>query len=350
MAVDKQVLEQCIAEAAGDDQEMATFLRERYSKNDALAAKFVGGYMRNADYTKKNQELADQRKKFETDSGTLTKDLETARKALEAADGEKNGILKELAGQRISTAKARELMKMLQEKYGLTDDDLPGMSDLIETRKTGKPVDNTEDLDARFTKFGDDLMKRMEKRMVETLVPELGSLASLDIVWDDIADEHMDLTGKKLTAKERNEILKEARDGKGSIRQVWEDKYQIAGDEGLRMRKRDERLKTSWQSEREKDEADKRSKDALERVTPVQADLGTGPGISMAFKTKFREYPTDPGTIPGESVAQGGKPAVEVKPGQHVRQTGDRGPSGAQRAAAKHLEKIQQGGYGRKTA
>ena len=42
MPVDKALLDSCIAEAAGDDAEMATFLRDRYAKNDALAAKFVG--------------------------------------------------------------------------------------------------------------------------------------------------------------------------------------------------------------------------------------------------------------------------------------------------------------------
>ena len=55
MPVDKQILEQCIAEAAGDDKEMADFLRTRYAANDALAVKFVGGFTRTADYSRKRR-------------------------------------------------------------------------------------------------------------------------------------------------------------------------------------------------------------------------------------------------------------------------------------------------------
>ena len=57
-AIDKALLESCIAEAAGDDAEMSTFLRERYAKNEALAARFVGGFTRTADYTQKTQALS----------------------------------------------------------------------------------------------------------------------------------------------------------------------------------------------------------------------------------------------------------------------------------------------------
>ena len=348
MGVDKQLLEQCILEAAGDDAEMAAFLRDRYAKNEALAAKFVGGFMRTSDYTQKTQELAGQRKKFETDSGQLTTQLEQTRKALEAAELEKNGILKELAGHRISTAKARELMKLLQEKYQLTDEDLPGMSDLIETSKKGKPIDTTPDLDERLKTLKTEIMGEMEQKFVSTLTPELGAMANLPLVWNEISREHEELTGKRLSFTEQTEILKIARGENKPLRQVWEEKYQIAGDDGLRMRKRDERLKASWQQEQEAAAAAARSKAALEVVTPTQQDLGSGPGISAAFKTKFREFPMDP----NQPVVQGkdGVPSVAVQPGQHVRQTGDRGPSAAQRAAQKYLERGGPAGYGKKSA
>lgn len=345
--VDKQLLESCIAEAAGDDKEMADFLRDRYTKNDALAVKFVGGFTRTADYTRKTQELADQRKTFETEHAQL----ENVRRALEAAETEKNGILKELATHRISTAKARELMKVLQEKYSLTDEDLPGMSDLIETSKKGKPVDTTEDMDTRFASFKADLMKEMEAKFVGAMTPELGAMANLPLIWNEINREHEELTGKRLTFAEQQEILKAARDntdssmGKGSIYGIWQDKYQIAGTDGLRMKKRDERLKADWLAEREKDEADKRSKAALDVVTPSAPDLGNGPGISPAFKTRFRTFemdPNKPATPAGDGV-----PTLKVEPGQHVRQTGDRGPSAAQRAAAKFLEQRSKTGGGK---
>jgi len=346
MAVDKQILEACILEASGDDAEMATFLRERYAKNDSLAAKFVGGFMRTDDYTKKTQGLASQRQQFEQQNVQI----DTLRKALEAAEGEKGSILKELAGHRISTAKARELMKLLQEKYQLTDEDLPGMSDLIETSKKGKPVDTTEDVDARIKAAVAEAETRMEKKFAGAMVPELGAMASLPLIWQDIQREHQELTGKGLSYKESTEILETARKEGKSLRDVWETKFQIDGDSGLRMQKRDERLKAGWASEREAADAAARSKAALEVVTPAQADLGSGPGISLAFKTKFKQFESDPNAQPGR-VANGtdGVPVVVAQPGQHVRQEGGgRGPTGAQRAAAKYLSNQQQAG--RKTA
>jgi hypothetical protein len=349
MAVDKQLLEQCIIEAAGDDADLAKALRDKLNANDALAAKFVGGFMRTSDYTKKTQELAGQRQQFEAGSAELA----NVRKALEAAETEKGAIMKELAGHRISTAKARELMKLLQEKYQLTDEDLPGMSDLIETSKKGKPVDTTEDLDSRFAKFGEKLMADMEKRFVTALTPELGAMANLPLVWNEITREHEELTGKRLTFSEQQEILKAARDSNRPLRDVWEEKFGISGDAGLRMQKRDEKLKAGWTTERETAEAAARSKAALEVVTPTQADLGTGPGISLAFKTKFKEFPMDPNAQPGQQQQQQGKdgtPTLVAQPGQHVRQAGNRGPTGAQRAAAKYLEQMNKGGYGKKAS
>ena len=349
MPVDKQFLEQCIVEASDGDQEFATALRDKLSKSDALAAKFVAGYMRNADYTKKTQELADQRKQFDGQTGQL----DTLRKALEAAETEKNNILKELAGHRIGTAKARELMRLLQEKYQLTDEDLPGMSDLIETAKKGKPVDTTDDLDTRFKTFGDDLMARMEKKFAGAMVPELGAMAAMPLIWQEISREHQELTGKNLSYAEAQEILKSAREGGRSLRDVWEEKFQIGGDSGLRMVKRDERLKAQWQSDREKAEAAERDKRALEVVTPAQADFGSGPNVSPVFKTKFREFPSDPNAQPGQqqqqAVGKDGVPVVVAQPGQHVRQEGGgHKPTGAQRAAQKFIS--QQTTQGRKTA
>jgi hypothetical protein len=265
--------------------------------------------------------------------------METLRKQLETAQVEKEEILRDLAKKRVTVARASELMNILQEKYNLDDNDLPGMSDLIETRKAGTVVDSTPDIDAKLASFGDDLMKRMEQKFVTSLTPELGAMASLPLVWHEIDREHVELTGKPLSFKEKQDILAAARAGtdsslgKGSIMGIWQDRYQIEGPEGLRMKKRDEGLRKTWEQEREATEAKKRQDEALNIVTPQQRDLGAGPGISAAFKTQFKQYPQDPNS----AEAAKGIPSLEVQPGQHVRQTGDRGPSGAQRAARKYL-------------
>lgn len=347
MPVDKQLLESCILEAAGDDAEMTTFLRERYAKNEALAAKFVGGYTRTADYTKKSQALADERKQMEGQSAQLA----NMRTALEAAETEKNGVLRELAGHRISTAKARELMKLLQEKYQLTDDDLPGMSDLIETAKKGKVVDNTDDLDTRLKTMREEMKKEYEGILTKTLIPELGSMAALPMVWGEILREHQELTGKPLNFAEQQEILAAAQSNKQGLRNAWEEKYQISSGswgDGLRMQKRDELLKTTWASEREAADAAKRSADALNVVAPQNAELGDGPGISNAFKTKFRTFDMDPSK---PAIAAGdGVPTLKVEPGQHVRTNGAGRIPASQRAAAKFLEKGGPAGYAKKAS
>ena len=342
MAVDKQLLEECILEAADGDKEMAEFLRDRYSKNESAASKFVGGFTRTRDYTQKTQALANERKTLEG----RTAEIDNLRKTLEAAEDEKNKIMRDLASARITTGKAQALMQLLQEKYNLTDEDLPGMSELIETRKTGKVVDDTPPLEDRLKTFGADLMKQMEDRFVKTLMPELGAMANLPIVWGEIAREHQELTGKRLTAAEQQDILKTARESNQPLRAVWEDKFKISGDDGLRMQKRDERLKAQWQSDFEKQQAEKRSREALEVVTPAQRELGDGAGISAAFKTRFREYEMDPNK---PAVASSdGIPSLAVQPGQHVRRTGDRGPRAAERAAVKFLE--QRSGKPQKVA
>lgn len=344
MAVDKKILEQCIQQASDGDAEIAEFLRTRYEKNEAAATKFVAGFMTTPDYTKKTQELAQQRQQFEQQSSQL----EALRRQLEVAESEKAGILKDLATHRISTAKAKELMNILQEKYGLTDEDLPGMSDLIQTAKKGKPVDNTDPLDERFSQFEQSLMKKMETKFVTEMTPNLGAMAVIPIIWNEITREHQELTGKPLSYAEQQEILKEAQAGKGGIRDVWEQKYNISGDSGLRQQKRDESLKKQWLSERETQEAAERSKKALEVVTPAQHEIGTGANISTAFQTKFKQYEMDPGKP--ATPAGDGVPTLTVQNGQHVRQSGDRGPSAAQRAAAKFIERQSTGGYGRKAS
>lgn len=340
-AVDKALLESCILEASGDDKEMADFLRDRYTKNDALAAKFVGGYTRTQDYTKKTQDLAKERETFQSTQAQL----QTVRQQLEAAETEKNKIMRDLADGRTTVARAREMFKILHEKFELSDDDLPGISEMIATAKTGKVVDKTPDIEERLTQLRAEITKDLEKKFVESLAPELGSMAGLPIIWQDISRQHQELTGKSLTLAEQQDILKTARDSNRSLVSVWEEKYNIAGESGLRMQKRDEGLRAQWEEDRKKKDADELSKRALETVNgrPKGPELD-GVGISPAFKTNFRTFdpdPNKPATPQGDGV-----PSLAVLPGQHVRQVGRQGPSGGQRAAQKFLE--QRSGAGTK--
>ena len=338
MAVDKTILRQLVEEAAGGDQETTEFLMKKYEANDALAAKFVAGRMTHADYTRKTQELAEERKAI----GDSKARIAQMQAQLDAAEGEKNKIMQDLASRRVTVAKAKELFTILRDKYNLDDTDLPGMSDLIATRQEGKPVDSSPDLDAKFAEFKTSLMGEMEKKFAGAMIPEIGSMAIMPLIWNKINAEHEELTGKKLTFKEQQEILKlaqagtESSLGKGSLVGIWQDQYNIDGPDGLRMKKRDEGMRQKWEEERKISDAKRIETEALNQVTPQAADLGAGPGISAAFKTKFREFNMDPDK-PGVADS-GGVPTLKVEPGQHVRQdTGNRVPA-AQRAAQKYLQ------------
>jgi hypothetical protein len=164
--------------------------------------------------------------------------------------------------------------------------------------------------------------------------------------------------GKPLSFAEQQELLKLARAGtdtslgKGSLMGVWQDKYGIGGDDGLRMKKRLDTYAKSEREKWEKEQADQRSKDALAVVNP-QAKEFEGAGISPAFKTEFKVHQMDPNTQPGTSGVKAGEvPTMAVPPGTHIRQPG--GAAGrvpaAQRAATKFVERGGVGGYGRKAS
>ena len=117
MAVDKTILRQLVEEAAGGDQETTEFLMKKYEANDALAAKFVAGRMTHADYTRKTQELAEERKAI----GDSKARIAQMQAQLDAAEGEKNKIMQDLASRRVTVAKAKELFTILRDKYNLDD-------------------------------------------------------------------------------------------------------------------------------------------------------------------------------------------------------------------------------------
>ena len=329
MPVDKQKLEECIRQAADGDQEMYDFLKARYEKNEAAATKFVGGFMAQSDYTQKTQALAAERKTF-TDQSTQ---VENYRKALEQAEAEKNKIMNNLSKEKVTVAQARELMNILKDKYGLTNDDLPGMDDMIKTAVTGKVVDSTPDLATQLAEFKNSLMSEMEKKFAGQINPELSAMAKLPLIMNDVAREHEELTGRRLTYSEQQEILDDATKNNMGFRTAWENKFGVGGDNGLRMQKRDERLKQQWEADLQKKQAEDIQRQALNVVTPQQKEF-EGRGVSAAFKTQFRTYEMDPNKVANTD----GVPTLKVEPGQHVRRTGDRGPSAAERAARKFVE------------
>src|SRR5262249_10011171 len=136
MPIDRETLKATITEAVNGDGELASLLEQKMLANDSLAASFVAGYMRNRDYTPKNEGLADERR-------PLQSQVEQYRSLLEAAEGEKSQVLKDLAAERMSVAQANARLKHIKSTYQMSDEDIPPFGDLIETATSHRPVDSS---------------------------------------------------------------------------------------------------------------------------------------------------------------------------------------------------------------
>ena len=320
MAVDQQVLSAKIDEVVQGDAELRALLLEKFAKNDNAAVAFVGGFMRNADYTQKTQSVAGEKKKYEEQIALYQQNLETA-------EADKTKILKDLANQKVTVAQANARLQAVKETYQLSDDDIPPMGDLIDTRKTGRVHDSTAEIDEKLSAFE----KRFEERITKQLLPELAGMTDLDIIWANMRDEHYELTGKRLTAAEQRDILKTARDGGRKLTDVWEEKFSIPD---VRLQKRDEgkekELRAKWDAEL----TAKRSQEAMEGIRPGAPDE-SGLRLSPVLHKQFAERGTE---------------IQESKPGEHTR-TPVAIPSavqresltGAERAAKAFLERRAAG-------
>lgn len=326
MPVDKETLKHTIREAVGDDGELAALLEQKLLANDATATQFLSGFMRNKDYTQKSQTLADERRNMEGDRRTLEGQVEQYRQLLEAAETDKAKVLKDLATHKVTVAQAHARLKHIKETYQLSDDDIPQFVDLIDTKHSGRPVDSSADIDAKLSAF----RQEMTKYLTEKLVPELGGMAQLDIVWSDIRDEHRELTGKRLSAKEAQELLTEAdKRGRGgrpiSLKALWEEKYDASN---LRMKKHDDDLGKELRSKWDAEQQAKRSEEAMQGLHPTPGDQ-MGLRTSQILNHKFQVHDEQPAAAPKTREA---KSSVE-------RQA----VSGAERASRRYLERRASG-------
>jgi hypothetical protein len=325
MPIDKAALDRYITDVAGDNQELATTLREKLGTNEDAATRFLGGFMRNGDYTKKTQELATQRQQLET----LEQDYQ---QRLTQAETDKNKIMQDLANERISASRAEVLLKTVKEAYGLTDADLPGLSDLKKTEKTGEIHDSTAALDERFRAFEENLMKRISG----AVIPEVTGIARLIPIYNGMLDEHQHLFGKKLTETEQNEILQEASQKGVSVKSVWQDRY---GVPERRLEVRDEANKSKWRQEWDDDLRKKHQEEALAGVRPGSDESYLRDRQSPIFKRSFApkedQQPND-----GGNGAQNTPPSGQKTDAQRERL------SGAERAAAIFMERSRNGQLG----
>lgn len=327
MAVDSAQLEQYITELAGDDKELGDALREKLTKNQQAAGRFANGFLGRADVTRRQQEVATERKTLEA------KQKEYENRLLEG-ESEKDKIMKDLAAERVSLAKAKSLLNSVKQAYALTDADLPGIEDLKETARTGHVVDSSPDIEARFKALKTEMFNEINNK----LIPELGSMAILPTIWADMSYEHERLFGKRLTKKEQGEILKEAREQNKSIEGVWSDRYSV-DDKRLEVRDADNKKKyrQEWEDERAKRDQEM----ALSGVRPESDFSSLDDRQSPIFKRNFA--PVEEKT----TSATDGKGPVQQQPPAARSDAGKERMGGAERAAAKFMERAKSGQLGK---
>lgn len=277
MPVSKEDLETRINEVAGGDETLAASLREIYGKSESAATRFVGGFTRTDDYTRKTQDLAKQKTQLAAVQTEFEERLTEAEKA-------KDKIMRDLANERISAGTANARLMTLKEKYALDDDDIPTPADVKKTASSGTVVDST-DLDAKFAAFETRLMSEVTKK----LVPELTSLARLGPIMNDIAYEHEKLTGKRMTRKEQEDLLQEASKSDKTVQNFWEEKYQI---QDKRLDLRDRSNKEKWQAEWDAELKRKQSEEAISGIRNRNAEQDpANDNGSPIFRRKFEATP-----------------------------------------------------------
>lgn len=197
-----------------------------------LTSESASAYLRDQvlmrqDYSRRQNELADQKKQFtsqiEAQKAEVVKyfnDLKIWQQAQESRYG--------LASKEASDARARVAAMEAKAReaaatYGIATEELiPASEPPVERAEETKPPDKTPDTPQYLT--------AQQGRTLAELIPYVSA------VLDDLAYEHQQLTGERLSAKAKREMLQEAiatgkintsDDVDQVARSVWESKYQI---------------------------------------------------------------------------------------------------------------------------
>lgn len=322
MPIDNAQLDQYITDLAGEDQDLAKILRERLGTNQQAATRFVNGYLGKSDVTRKQQEVSEQRKHYET----LQQNYE---QRLIQADQEKDQIMKDLADARISESRAQALLRTVREAYGLSNKEMPGIEDIKATAATGTVVDSTPDIEEKLKKFEE----RMFKRINDQLIPEMSALAQIPSIWKAIWSEHEQLYGKPLTEREQAEILADARKNSKSLKDAWQEKFGISEK---RLEYRDTENRSKWRQEWDDEQAKRNQELAMRGVRPESGEYTFEDQQSPVFRRSFAPKP---------------EPEAEAAPGRdatpaHSDAARER-MSGADRAAARFMERARNGQLGK---
>lgn len=298
---------------------LAANLVQELEADEARATTFVGQRLRQSDYTRKTQELADGRRQLEA---AVSSQVQDYANQLNEAQTKISKVLKDLEDEKISRTQAETRLQTLASKYEIPKEDL---ADIVRDNQNEPPRQNgsTPTLEAIS-----DLIAKREEALIKRLMPDLMSYPQISNIQAEIRDQHYELTGKRLSMKEMQDIMADAgKENSGGLIKVWEDKFEIPK---IRMDRHDKEV--TERAIREHDEALKRkaSEDAIASVhnTDTSRPMSTSP----VFR-KYDDRSTD-GNVNGHKNGKGnGNGAEHAEPKL----------SGAERGAMKWVERRNQG-------
>lgn len=319
MAVSKEELAQYVTEL-GLPQEQSDALVTTLLGNERAATQFVGQRQRHDDYTRKTQALAQERTSI---TQQANEQITQYAQQLSAAQNRITQVMSDLETETITAATANARLRKVKETYGLSDADIPAVEGVAKPAGTATPANaGTVDIDAKLSAFGNNLLKTIRQDML--------AMPRVSAIQADISASHQELTGKRLSRQEMGELLNKAQKDNVTLEQAWEQQFQIPD---LRMAKRDEDNRKKWETEWEAKQRAANSDAALAGVRPNngQQQQSASPVLNKRF--------------PGNMDSDPAKGAVTDKsaPAQPAQAQTTQGLSGAERAAAKYLERRANG-------
>lgn len=206
MAFDKQKFTAYVAELGLTPATQALMIAEAEA-NEAIGTQFLGQRLRHDDYTRKTQELATTRQQLES---TVSEQISGYALQMSEAQQRTDKVLKDFENERISRATADARLQSVKAKYGLSDDDVPTL-----TTPAAVSAAPTIDIDTKLREFKESLMQDFE------------AIPRITAIQQDIAYNHQDLTGKRITADEQRELISAAKKDGTTLMVAWEKKYDI---------------------------------------------------------------------------------------------------------------------------
>jgi hypothetical protein len=185
-------------------------------KDEAALEAMGAGILRDADYTKSKQELAADRKKYESEYEELKAKRDGLAKWQEQAEGKYTKALNENADLSAFKVQAQKKLELLAERFQIPAEEIG-----LQMDATGQSADAA----AQAVK---DQGGVAAAEGAPGFDPEefAGNMAGLNVQVMDVIAEHQEMFGERIKAEDFLRKLY-ASDGK-SVRQVWESEYGVA--------------------------------------------------------------------------------------------------------------------------